>query len=310
MNNGNIKFRIKWIVPKNIVEKVQQLEMCYTCFDMEKVVVSDHIEDKSNYDIVIDVLSNPNSITTSECFLQTLEEKNLRRLIRNIKYQINELGLLEEFVPEIRKLYTYGMEHFPDEGMKYKLYYAIIGDYNYINQQSLKYLWEYVMHYDDTTIYDGNRALAYYILARNENDSISSKKLFRKALGLFEVERLEYDAPELYAWQHAFCLIEWADIMSATRLELNQYREGKMVPCKLSYDKAINIMKPYIKYEVTRIGRFVGDQRKKYENNIRSLVDKFDARLKESKFASDYSGILPQYTEECIELSNEKLADN
>lgn len=301
MENESIKVCIKWIIPQELFEEAQQLEMGYSCFDMDKVVVCEFSEENSDYDIVIDALSDIGKITVQEQFLQSLEERYLRYFIRSIKSQINRLGLLEQFVSEIRKLYTYAMEHFPDEGMKFKLYYATIGEYKYINHQSIKYLKEYVAHYEDDTEYDDNRALAYYLLGLNEADPISSKKLFRKALGLFEVSRLDDDfTHEIYACEHALCLIEWADIVSDNRLEYNEYRENKKSPCKLPYDKAIDIMKPYIKYEVSRMERFTGDQRMEYENYIRSLGDKIDVRLRKSKFASSYCGILPRFYEECI----------
>lgn len=301
MENERIKVCIKWIIPQELFEEAQQLEMGYSCFDMDKVVVCEFSEENSDYDIVIDALSDIGKITVQEQFLQSLEERYLRYFIRSIKSQINRLGLLEQFVSEIRKLYTYAMEHFPDEEMKFKLYYATIGEYKYINHQSIKYLKEYVAHYEDDTEYDDNRALAYYLLGLNEADPISSKKLFRKALGLFEVSRLDDDfTHEIYACEHALCLIEWADIVSDNRLEYNEYRENKKSPCKLPYDKAIDIMKPYIKYEVSRMERFTGDQRMEYENYIRSLGDKIDVRLRKSKFASSYCGILPRFYEECI----------
>lgn len=301
MENESIKVCIKWIIPQELFEEAQQLEMVYSCFDMDKVVVCEFSEENSDYDIVIDALSDIGKITVQEQFLQSLEERYLRYFIRSIKSQINRLGLLEQFVSEIRKLYTYAVEHFPDEEMKFKLYYAIIGEYKYINHQSIRYLKEYVVHYEDDTKYDDSRALAYYLLGLNEADSISSKKLFRKALGLFEVSRLDDDfTHEIYACEHALCLIEWADIMSDNRLEYNEYRENKKSPCKLPYDKAIDIMKPYIKYEVSRMERFTGDQRMEYENFIRGLGDNIDTRLRKSKFASSYCGILPRFCEECI----------
>lgn len=305
MDNERIKVRIKWIVPTDVVEKVQQLEMCHLCFDMDQVVACENAEDNCSYDIVIDALSNPHKISAPEQFLKTLDERSLRYLIRGIKCHIDCLGLLEPFVPEIRKLYAYAMELFPNEIMRYKLLYATIGKYKYINHQSIKYLKEYVAHYEDDTEYDDNRALAYYLLGLNEADPISSKKLFRKALRLFEVSRQNNDfTHEIYACEHALCLIEWADIVSDNRLEYNEYRENKKSPCKLPYDKAIDIMKPYIKYEVSRMERFTGDHRMEYENYIRSLGDEIDARLRKSKFASGYCGILPKFYNECIKLIN------
>lgn len=301
MNNESIKFRIKWIAPQELFVKVQQLDMVYSCFDMDKVVVSEFSEDNSDYDIVIDALSDIGKITVQEQFLQSLEERYLRYFIRSIKSQINRLGLLEQFVSEIRKLYTYAMEHFPKEKMRYKLFYATIGDYNYINSQSLEYLREYALYED---AFDDERGCAYYLLGLNEPDPMSSKKLFRKALGVFEVARLDEDFNfEIYACEHALCLIEWADIVNANRLK---YREKNNTPCKLAYDKAIDIMKPYIKYEVSRMERFTGDQRMEYENYIRSLVEKIDNRLKVSQFATRYCGILPKFADDCINKINEQ----
>lgn len=301
MDNESIKVRIKWIIPQELFAEAQQLEMGFSCFDMDKVVVCEFPEENSDYDIVIDALSDIGKITVQEQFLQSLEERYLRYFIRSIKRQINRLGLFEQFVSEIRKLYTYAMEHFPDEEMEFKLYYATIGEYKYINHQSIRYLKEYVAHYEDDTDYDDSRALAYYLLGLNEADQISSKILFGKALGLFEVARLDDDfTHEIYACEHALCLIEWADIVSDNRLEYNEYRENKKSPCKLPYDKAIDIMKPYIKYNISRMERFAGDQRMEYENYIRSLGDEIDARLRKSKFASSYCGILPAYYEESL----------
>lgn len=301
MNNESIKVRIKWIIPRELFEKVEQLEMCYICFDMDRVVVSEFTEGDCNYDIVIDALSDTSRITVSEQFLQSLDVRHLRYFIRGIKSQITRLGLLTQFVPEIRKLYTYAMDHFPDEEMKFKLYYATIGEYKYINRQSIKYLREYIAHYEDNTIYDDRRALTYYLLAMAEEDPISSEKLFRKSLGLFEVSRLDdYFPYETYASEHALCLIEWADILSANRSVLNEYRENKKSPCKLPYEKAIEIMKTYIKYEVLEMDRFEGKQKQEYENFVKGLADNIDSRLKESRFASSYCGILPKYCEELL----------
>lgn len=308
MNEHNIKVHIKWIVPLDLVEKVQQPEMCHLCFDMEQVVACENAEDNCNYDIVIDALSNSHKISAPEQFLKTLDERSLRYLIRGVKCHIDCLGLLEPFVPEIRKLYAYAMELFPNEIMRYKLLYATIGEYKYINQQSINYLIEYAAHYEDNICYDDNRALAYYLLALNENDTDSAKKLFQKALGLFEVSRLDDDFHcEIYACEHALCLIEWADIVSAKRVALNEYIENKYEPCKLPYEKSIEIMKPYIKYEVSKMSRFVGEKRKEYEDLVRSLGEKIDARLRKSQFASSYCGILPRFCEECINPLVKKL---
>lgn len=301
MNEQSIKVRIRWIIPPALFGKARQLETSYLCFEMDKIVVCEHFEDNGNYDIVIDALSGVKRITVSEQFLQSLtEERHLRYLIRCIKSQLFRLGLLEQFIPDIRKLYTYGMQNFPDREMNYKFKYATVGDYKFIDGLSLKYLKEYATKYENNYCFDGGVALANYLLALNENDEDVRIRLFRTAISLFELERLDDFLPfDSYAIEHALCLIEWGDILSSQRKIINDYKDGQHLdgPCRKPYEKAIEIMKLEIEYEVSQMKSRPMEQHQEYGDFIRSLVEKIDARLRKSHFTS-YRGILPVYCEE------------
>ena len=60
-------------------------------------------------------------------------------------------------------------------------------------------------------------------------------------------------------------------------------------------------MKSYIKYEVSEIRRLPEERRFGGIDFVRSLGIKIDARLRESPFATKYSGILPKFCEECFD---------
>ena len=127
--------------------------------------------------------------------------------------------------------------------------------------------------------------------------------MFRTAISLFELDRLDDLYPfDTYAVEHALCLIDWGDMLSANRIKFNESLDERHQhgPCEKPYEKAIEIIKSETEYEVSRMKSRPVEQHLGHGDFIKSLVDKVDVRLRKSKFASSYCGILPAYYEESL----------
>ena len=305
----NVKMR--WVVEPKYIEQIKQETnpILTTAGITLFTEVDTKVDPNTGCDIVVNCLPGIEQISVSEEFLSYLtgsqNSKRLNRTVRAIKGRLERLGLLELFVNEVRRLYTIGVERFPDDCVLLKLYYAIIDDYKHIDCQSISYLQECAEHFERKRD-DESAGLVNYLLALHEDDESTRIRLYRKSIGFFELaclhDRYEFSGNS-YQVEHAMCLIEYADELN-NQLRSEREHFGIDDPYEnkqynAAYLKVIDVMKAFVTFEIQDLKKHTKPQYiRGAVTYIRNKVSSVEKRLSRSEFASELCGILPGYTEE------------
>lgn len=298
--------KVLWIVPPELIEiAAKNVKGLYYAdgYNCTPTVTSLRAENNLEYSIVIDCLPDAISISISPQILKVWKSYQLRSCIRTIKNTLERIGILEQFIDEIRDLYIYAINKYPKDAISYKYKYATIGNYAYtMDRRSIQYLKECASFYEKSCNYDENAAISFYCLAINEKNEECRTNLLRKAVSHFELCSLGQCCNYYYIPIRSLCLIELADCLNNQIDKVNNSWEecyqGDF--CEEAYAKVMDIMKIYISNAISELGLFNPDFLHESVDYIVNLVNGVETRLRQSKFASDYTGILPRFFEECL----------
>lgn len=304
----NFKAHIIWIVPEMLERMVTITPQ--KDIDVITEVTTQKVDDKSKDIIYVDVLDSE-TIFISDSLLASLDEWQLRHVLRAIVSRLGHLRLLDGFVSEIRRLYRYGIDRFPEHNALLKYRYATIDDSKHIDSQSIVYLEDCALHYENEMYDDNIAGISNYLLAMNENSDEDAKiRRLRKAEAFLKHDILFKRRGYLSIPEYAMCLTELSDIYNkrAARFneEIGNLREKDL--CKAPYDEAIDSMKRYI--DLSLLDSDKENCCLTLEEHLCEVVSKVERRLVISPYSSVSYRTLQDYLHNAISSGKRKAILN